>query len=101
MTGSRRQPWAGSTRRERLPANWESQIRPAVLARDGYRCQIRYSDVCVGAATDADHIERGDDHRMENLQAACGPCHQRKSSQEGAAARPRLHRPPEQHPALD
>lgn len=95
-----RPAWEGSTRKVRLPANWETEIRPAVLVRDGYRCQLRFADVCVGGATDVDHKKRGDDHRMENLQSACGPCHRRKSSMEGAAARPRLNRPPEPHPAL-
>jgi 5-methylcytosine-specific restriction protein A len=93
-----RRPWAGSTRRARLPANWPA-IRSAVLERDGWRCQIR-GPRCTGRATDADHIEPGDDHRMANLRAACGPCHDRKSGQEGAAARPPLRRPAERHPGL-
>lgn len=95
-----RPAWEGSTRKGRLPANWESEIRPTVLARDRYTCQLRY-DGCLVVATDVDHKLRGDDHRLENLQAACGWCHQRKSSSEGAAARPRLNRSPEPHPALE
>ncbi len=94
-----RPAWEGSTRKARLPANWESEIRPAVLERDGHQCQLRYEG-CLGVATDVDHKKRGDDHRLVNLQAACRRCHQRKSSSEGAAARPRLSRPEEPHPAL-
>jgi 5-methylcytosine-specific restriction protein A len=97
--GRDRPAWDGSTRRDRLPEGWE-QIRRAVLARDGWRCRIGFADLCVTVATQADHVVAGDDHRLSNLQAACGPCHQRKSSQEGAAARPRLYREPERHPAL-
>lgn len=62
-----------------------------------------------------DHKQRGDDHRQENLDwihgwryvqamAAQGisvrNCHGEKSSAEGNAARPRLNRPAEEHPAL-
>jgi 5-methylcytosine-specific restriction protein A len=94
-----REAWTGSTRRQRLPADWPER-RLVVLERDGWQCKLRYR-VCVGAATDADHIKRGDDHSLENLQAACQPCHRLKSSQEGHEARLRLRRPPEPHPALD
>lgn len=98
--GSRGPAWAGSTRRARLPKDWYTRIRPAVLRRDGYQCRLRYRDVCVGFATHVDHIRPGDDHRPSNLQAACEPCHQLKSAREGAAARPRLRRPPDPHPGL-
>lgn len=91
--------WVGSTRRDRLPPDWPA-VRAAVLERDGYRCRLRFARVCVGSATDADHIEPGDDHSLENLQAACEPCHLVKSSAEGNAAQIRLRRPPERHPAL-
>ncbi|WP_202944445.1 HNH endonuclease signature motif containing protein [Salinispora tropica] len=58
---------------------------------------------CGKPATDVDHIRRGDDHTLKNLRPACTECHNRKSGQEGAAARYR-HRaratlPPEPHPA--
>ncbi len=98
MTGEVRRPWAGSTRRARLPADWPARRR-AVLTRDGFRCRIR-DDCCVVVASEVDHIEAGDNHELGNLQAACPPCHARKSSREGAAARPRRNRPPEVHPAL-
>ncbi len=95
-----RPAWQGSTRKETLPANWFSEIRPAVLERDGYQCQLRFEELCIGDANQVDH--KGDrlDHRLEMLQAACGPCHQRKSSQQGRAARISERRPPEAHPAF-
>lgn len=77
--------WNTSDRKKRLPDNW-STLRLQILRRDGWKCQIRY-DGCSGAATDVDHIRRGDDHRLTNLRAACARCHARKSSLEGHAAR--------------
>lgn len=92
--------WSTSDRRSRLPANWYAEIRPAVL--DGRPCQIRWDAGCEGVATEVDHIRRGDDHSMTNLQPACAWCHARKSSAEGHAARRyySARRRPESHPGL-
>ena len=100
---SERRPWAGSTRRGRLPADWFSRGGPRdrVLSRpDGRVCALRYPDICTGFATQVDHIIAGDDHSDGNLQPACQKCHAHKSALEGAAAKPRERRPPEEHPAL-
>ncbi|MWK39588.1 HNH endonuclease [Actinomadura sp. J1-007] len=93
--------WEGSTRRDRLPANWSTEIVPRILARDGRRCLIGLPG-CTVHATEVDHIRRGDDHRDTNLQAACTWCHGKKSSAEGNDARTRYsrRRPPERHPGL-
>jgi 5-methylcytosine-specific restriction enzyme A len=91
--------WTGSTRRARLPDDWAKR-RAAVLERDPV-CQLRI--VCSGSpSTEADHVKPGDDHRPSNLQGVCLPCHLKKSSAEGHAARvwrPRR-RPTERHPGL-
>ena len=79
-------PFAGSTRRSRLPKNW-SLIRARILRRDGLRCYRPYPDICSDYATEVDHLVAGDDHRDSNLRAICRPCHQRKSALEGVAAR--------------
>lgn len=103
--------WRGSTRRTRLPADW-SQRCLTVREIYGDACHVcghRY-------ATDTDHVEPGDDHRIENLRPICGihcysckaehrtPCHVVKSSREGGqaaqAARPKRSRPAEQHPGM-
>jgi 5-methylcytosine-specific restriction enzyme A len=97
MTGR----WSSSDRKERLPANWTA-LRLRVLRRDRYECQWREDGVpCRHPANQVDHIERGDDHSLENLQALCQWHHARKSSAEGRAAqRPRAsrRRTEERHP---
>jgi 5-methylcytosine-specific restriction protein A len=95
--------WASSQRRYELPPNWATEIRPVILERDRHRCRWReHGSVCGRPATDVDHIRRGDDHSLSNLQALCGDHHAAKSSAEGNAARwvePRQ-RPAERHPGL-
>lgn len=81
--------WQGSDRRQRLPSNWQSEIRPRILNRDRYRCQhIRFDtgEPCNLYANEVDHISRGDDHRDANLQALCHYHHLQKSGSEGGAA---------------
>lgn len=82
--------WSGSTRRDRLPADWK-QRRRLVLERDGHSCRH-----CGAQATDVDHVRAGDDHSLGNLQALCRACHRRKT----AAEKPRERRPGESHPGL-
>ena len=100
--------WEGSNRKRRLPSNW-SMLRVHVLKRDGYRCQFRDAGgFCVRAATEVDHIHRGDDHSPSNLQALCSYHHGKKSAQEGSdAARiarrkkaSKFRRTEEKHPSL-
>ncbi|MGW4240922.1 HNH endonuclease [Nocardia sp. NPDC004722] len=68
--------------------------RPIVLERDEFLCQLRLP-VCVGTATEVDHIlnfaSQGSD-QLENLQAVCGPCHKVKTADESAAARAAMKR---------
>jgi 5-methylcytosine-specific restriction endonuclease McrA len=69
-----------------------------VLERDGYQCQVRLPG-CTAIATDADHIGDRMDHRLENLQAACSHCNQRRN----ILTRPKppsRKRPTERHPGL-
>lgn len=63
--------------------------RLRVLGRAGYRCEIRYDGVCAGAATEFDHvipIAEGGRDSDSNGQAACVPCHRRKSAIEARRA---------------
>lgn len=80
--------WTNSTRRDRLPPDWES-IRRRILRRDGRMCQWVLTDgtMCLDSATEVDHKQRGDDHRDANLQALCPMHHARKSAGEGGEAK--------------
>lgn len=92
--------FAGSTRKARLPYDWETRRRLA-LERCGGRCEHRdESGRCRERATDVDHIRRGDDHSMGNLQGLCRRHHRTKTGREGADARPKLRRAVPRHPGL-
>lgn len=107
MTQRNRPAWEGSTRRDRLPDNWDELHEEAHLRNPEHICHW-----CgLPGGEDLDHKKRGDDHRIENLDwihgrrsyqsgASKRNCHGEKTGAEGAAARVRLHRPPEGHPAL-
>jgi 5-methylcytosine-specific restriction endonuclease McrA len=98
--------WAGSTRRSTLPADWMRR-RNHVLKRDQRMCRIK-GPMCIGTATEVDHVGSRDDHRTEMLRAACHPCHLDRSSSQGGAAlgqqRKKIaaarRRPPESHPGV-
>jgi 5-methylcytosine-specific restriction enzyme A len=69
-------------------AKWR-KTRVRILNRDSHRCRLRYVGICIGLASDADHIipvSQGGTHHDSNLQAACSPCHRAKSSDEGHVA---------------
>lgn len=76
--------WGKGNPRTSTTAHRARRLR--VLKRDRYQCQLRY-DCCIGTATIADHTVAlalgGTD---EVMQAACKPCHDRKSSREGHLA---------------
>ena len=62
--------WSTSTRKSRLPENWEA-LRLEVRDRAGGRCE--YADAngrCTNIGNQCDHIIRGDDHSKANLQKA-------------------------------
>jgi 5-methylcytosine-specific restriction endonuclease McrA len=89
----RRKAWA-----KKPPANayaygggW-GELRVRVLKRDGYRCQLRYADICLGKASQVDHIvqpEAGGTNSLENLRAVCRRCHARRTGRQGALAKQR------------
>ena len=93
--------WESSRRRDNLPANWRT-LRLEVLADADWICELRMAGVCVGTASEVDHIQRGNDHSRRNLRAVCWRCHAKKSSAEGNARQRELRalrkRPEERHP---
>jgi len=77
----------GTSSRTTTLAHRRRRLR--VLGRAGYRCQIRYPDICLGTATDFDHIvplSAGGADTEANGQAACRKCHSRKTSTEARQA---------------
>jgi 5-methylcytosine-specific restriction enzyme A len=65
-------------------------IRKQVLVRDGYRCQLRFAEICVGRASQVDHIvqpEAGGGSDLDNLRAVCVKCHRRRTGRQGAMAK--------------
>ena len=94
-------PWEGSDRAKRLPSNWQA-LRRVVIERAGGRCEDTSDGGrrCPERGTDVDHINPGDDHRLENLQLMCNPHHLRKTQAENTRRKPRQNREPERHPGL-
>lgn len=80
-------PWKGSTRRSRLPPDW-NRLVAVVLDRDDRRCYL-----CGRYANRVDHIVAGDNHHPSNLAAICYPCDLRKSGSEGGRAVHRRNQP--------
>jgi 5-methylcytosine-specific restriction protein A len=84
-----------------LPKDWAKR-RLTVLERDGYLCRIRGPE-CVLYATEVDHAQGRDDHRLMALRAVCRVCHRTKTEGEAAAARKAKYdrrRPATTHPGL-
>lgn len=55
---------------------WRRAVRPAVLARDGYRCQVDVGGrPCGRLAREAGHrvalVEGGEPYQLGNLEAQC------------------------------
>ena len=50
--------------------------RAACLKRANWKCEIRIPGKCIGAASEADHVEQAaNDPGHNRLRAACSPCH--------------------------
>ncbi|WP_405490459.1 HNH endonuclease [Nocardia sp. NBC_00511] len=92
---------------ERVGTARHKKQRARILERDGYHCQLRYPNRCIGRATEMDHrinVAAGGSDDDTNMQAACHPCHAKKTSNEAqvalAAKRAKLRLPAERHPGL-
>lgn len=76
-------PWEQSSRRHRLPSDWNRR-RARILRRDPI-CRS-----CMAApSAEVDHVDGTDNHADTNLQGLCKPCHARKTAAEAAVARKR------------
>ena len=93
--------WQGSTRRSRLPADWDKR-RAATKERARGRCEgislhgepRWHVSECNGIGSECDHDKRGDDHSLANLRWLSTECHKRKTQ----AEKPSRKRPSEPHP---
>lgn len=77
-TPLRRTPLARIGRRGARHSARMRKLRPAVFARDGYRCAALIAPRCTGRAENAHHLwpsERGGPDSAENLISVCWPCH--------------------------
>lgn len=96
-------PWHTSDRVTRLPNDWRKR-RAAVRRRAGGRCEALDGNGsrCTARGTECDHVRRGDNHNLDNLQWLCATCHARKTRAETTEARATLNRrrPPEPHPGM-
>jgi len=67
---------------------WQS-LRPSILERDGYLCQIRLPG-CTLEATQVDHIvpwkAGGAAYDPDNLRASCGHCNRSRARRDGVGA---------------
>ena len=96
--------WATSTRAARLPTDWAAR-KTRVYRRDHGRCQsTHHNPKCDGRGAEVDHIIRGDNHALDNLQLLNHWCHVDKTNAENAADRTARaamrRRPVEKHPGL-
>lgn len=95
--------WQGSTRRSRLPTNW-NQIRIATEHRANGRCEAQsrlnqpHHPDCSGLGSECDHVIPCDDHSLANTCWLSTPCHKAKTARE-SAARNRARTQPERRPA--
>lgn len=89
--------WRGSSATNRdaeLPPDWPA-IRRRVLDRDGQRCVwlLPSGARCPNGATDVDHIGSKHNHASWNLRSLCGPHHDKRTAEQGNAAK-RPYKPP-------
>ena len=72
--------WARSNRQASLPDNWK-KVRGRRLIMDSYLCQINGRG-CTDKATEVDHMNGPNDHRLTSLQSVCETCHKGKTNRE-------------------
>jgi 5-methylcytosine-specific restriction protein A len=87
-------PWRNSPEDRRRSSQAYSAAyrrnREQCLRLANWRCQIRLEGICIGAASQADHIvsvAEGGGHELTNLRAACSPCHKARTAQQGSRFR--------------
>jgi 5-methylcytosine-specific restriction protein A len=81
-----------------------ARVRAFVFKRDGGECQLKLDKICLGTASECDHIVpivHGGSDQPDNLRAVCRPCHARITGQLGRATQlQRGKRPKPPNPGL-
>jgi 5-methylcytosine-specific restriction endonuclease McrA len=83
-------PWSSARKDPAYgSAEWK-RARLACLRAARWRCQIRLPGVCIGTASEADHILglARDPHHTQ-LRATCRPCHQQVTAKQASDAKRR------------
>ena len=72
---------------QRYGAAWR-RARDAHMKKVNWQCEIRLPGVCIGAATEVDHVHGAEnDPNHRHLRAACGPCHKVITARQGGGFR--------------
>jgi 5-methylcytosine-specific restriction endonuclease McrA len=85
-------------RRRAVPHDVHAMVRHAryrrnrdeCMRRARWRCELRIGGVCIGAASECDHVVAvadGGINDVSNLRAACRPCHRARTAQQGGGFR--------------
>jgi hypothetical protein len=78
--------WSTSDRRSRLPVDWAQRVS-ATRRRAHDQCEaVTHQPGCNGVGAQCDHIDRGDDHTLTNLQWLSEACHAAKTQAEAREA---------------
>jgi 5-methylcytosine-specific restriction endonuclease McrA len=100
-------PWRNDPEKRRQDAQrygaaWR-RARDAQLRKANWRCEIRIQGVCIGAASEVDHVDGAEnDPQHRNLRAACKPCHDKVTAQQGGGFRSRrVPRDPDPRPRTE
>jgi 5-methylcytosine-specific restriction endonuclease McrA len=81
-------PWPAAKKSPAYGTPAWKRARLECLRRARWRCEIRTEGICIGTASQADHILglEHDPHHTQ-LRAACKPCHAKITAQQGHDAR--------------
>ena len=81
-------PWQTARKDPAYSTTAWRAARLACLRAARWRCQIRIEGICIGAATQVDHVDGLDNDRgHQHLRAACAPCHKHVTALQGNAAK--------------
>ncbi len=82
-------PWRPQDRRASYGADYRRK-RDAAMRNANWRCEIRIEGICIGAASECDHIDGvANDPDHLRLRAACKPCHAHVTARQRGPRAPR------------